>query len=218
MASTARPLAALCLALALVASACGGSDSASVLPDTTDQDASNQAGSDQGAASSDPAASGDDPVTSERFQVPEPPADGLYRVGDTYYDAYLSATHLGLAEVPVGPDIFQGGRCFTVLLRVDWYDATNDPGFGEQFRASTTGMLASGGEAASDNTGVGCDMTPIAAQGFERSIETMVSVGESKQVYLGALHVPDGETLESVSLYGSPDTRLDAVVEINAAG
>ena len=59
----------------------------------------------------------DDPTT-----IPEPPADGRYLVGDTYYDVDLRATYLGLAEVPVGPDVFtEEGRCYTVLLEVNRY-------------------------------------------------------------------------------------------------
>ena len=148
---------------------------------------------------------------------PPPPEDGRYFVGDTYYDVDLSATYLGLAQVPVGPDIYSGGACYTVLLEVSRY--ADEIGLGpEKFQASTTGILADGTEAEKDNTGVGCDMKPLAALGYERSIETGLELGDTEQTYLGAIYVPDGATLEGVTLYGSDQTFLVAEVVVDATG
>lgn len=204
---------ALVVSAAVLLAACGGSDDAA--SDTTAATAA--------AATADVTTTADtaDPDSAsvqqpERFQVPAPPADGRYEVGDTYYDEYLSATHLGLVEIPVGPDVFTGGSCYAILLEVSWYDSANDPGFGDEFRASTTGILASGAEAVSDNTGVGCVIKDLPALGYERSIETQVAVGETKQVHLGAIHVPDGETLDSIQLYDSDRTVFAATVVLDA--
>ena len=146
---------------------------------------------------------------------PQPPADGRYSVGDTYYDVDLSATYLGLAKIPVGPDIFDGGECYTVLLEVNRYADTIGLG-PEKFQASTKGILADGTEAENDGTGVGCDMKPLAELGYERSIDTGLELDDTRETYLGAIHVPAGATLEGVTLYGSDQTFLVAEVVLDA--
>jgi hypothetical protein len=153
----------------------------------------------------------------EESSPPPPPADGRYLVGDTYYDVDLSATYLGLAQVPVGPDIFSGGTCYTVLLEVNRYADAIQLG-PEKFQASTRGILSDGTEAERDSTGVGCDLTPLAELGYEPSIETGLVLGDTKRTYLGAIWVPDGATLDGVTLYGSNQTFLVADVVVDAAG
>ncbi len=134
----------------------------------------------------------------------------------TYTDGEFDAVYLGLAKIPVGPDIWPDGACYTVLFEVtylDPYDYGND-----QFRPSVDGYLTDGRVADDDDSGVGCDQKVLADSGYERGVDTTLAGGETAKIYSGAFHVSAADVglLDVVTLFGGgPESGLVAEVTLD---
>ena len=150
---------------------------------------------------------------------PTVPADGRYRVGDTYTDGEFDAVYLGLVEVPLGPDIWPDGACYAIAWDATYLDPA---GFGsDEFRPSIDAYLTDGRQGDDDQTGVGCDQTVLPPAGYARGIETMISAGETVRIYSGPFRVAAADIgmIDIITLFGSgPETGLDPEVTSTLTG
>ncbi len=91
-------------------------------------------------------------------------SDGVYEVGDQYFDGEFEATYLGVAQVPIDVvnNAFESGVCMVPLFEVTYYDAY-DYGAND-FSPAVDGVLASGGESGDDSSGVGAKLDAIEAE------------------------------------------------------
>ena len=205
------------IALATFAAACGSDD------DSGDDTAATAAGSaaDNAEAPENTVAGDDgaatDPETGDEAVEADPPpadpafpADGRYRVGDTYTDGEFSAVYLGLIEIPLGPDIWPDGACYAVAWDATFLDPLE---FGsDEFQPAVDAYLLDGRVADDDQTGVGCDQKVLPPAGYERGIETTIAAGETVRIYSGPFRVAAADigSVDIVALFGSgPETGLD---------
>lgn len=164
---------------------------------------------DVGAADGDDDSAGEeattDPTTSTDSGYPEPYGEpgGRLAVGDVYDDGEYRATYLGLAEIPVGPDVFEGGSCYAVLFEVTYLDPFD---YGsDEFRPSSDAYLLDGTTGVDDQTGVGCEQKVLEPVGYARLIETKIDGGQTVSGYLGVFHLPSGDAadLDLITIYGN---------------
>ncbi len=194
LSTTRLAVAACCVVLA---NACGSSDA--------------EVASEQSPTTAAAEASEADVAETEGAEATDPPSveenttqDGRrIAVGEIYADSEFSTIYLGLAEIPVGPDIFEGGTCYVALFDATYLDPVElGP---DAFSPSVAAYLTDGGQAENDQTGVGCDATVLAAAGYERLIETRIGKDETVTGYLSPFHVSSGtiDDVETVTLYGA---------------
>ncbi len=213
MAPTRSFLLPVSLVLATIAG-CGSDDAsdatdATVGPNPDGTEAPVDSAADVEAA---PAADGED-VATEPTSEPGVPADGRYRVGDTYTDGEFAAVYLGLVEIPLGPDIWPDGACYAIAWDATYLDPA---GFGsDEFRPSIDAYLADGRLGDNDQTGVGCDQKVLEPAGYARGIETTIAGGETVRIYSGPFRVAAADigAIDIITLFGSgPETGLDPQV------
>ena len=187
--------------LALIASACGSSSDSAAIQDSVPDVAETLTG---GTVEAVTVASDGDAGSA-----PESPADGRYQVGDTYTDGEFNAVYLGLAEIPLGPDIWPDGACYAPLFEVTYTDAF---GLGpNSFSPAVDGYLTDGRIADDDNTGVGCDTKVFVDAGYVRGVDSILDKDESAKVYGTPFRVAaaDAGLLDIVTLYGGgPESGL----------
>ncbi|MEM9614096.1 MAG: hypothetical protein AAGA59_14255 [Actinomycetota bacterium] len=208
--------AAVCLvaaAGALVATGCGGGDDdATTVGDETGV-ADTTAAPNDGATAGDGAAD----AASETGGYVDPYGEpgGRLAVGEVYDDGEYRATYLGLAQIPVGPDVFTaGGTCYVPLFEVTYLDPA---GFGsDEFRPSTDVFLVDGTTAEDDQTGVGCDQTVLAEAGYKRLIETPIAGDQTVRGHLGAFHLTSGDPadMDVLTLFGNTPADGGFVTEV----
>ncbi len=198
----------------LALTACGSGTDSESSPDPVQEPVDTIAGG------TDDADAGTDVGTvassSAADSAPDSPDGGRYDVGDTYTDGEFDAVYLGLAKIPVGPDIWPDGACYTVLLEatyLDPYDYGND-----RFSPSVDGYLTDGRVADGDDSGVGCDQKVLADSGYERAVDTSIASGETAKIYSGAFHVSAADVglLDVATLFGGgPESGLVAEVTLD---
>ena len=162
--------------------ACGSDDdTASAADDGGDTSAADGSTADGGDDTADDSVddssdeSGDDASGDGGYTDPYGEPGGRLDVGETFDDGEWQAVYLGLAQIPVGPDIFEDGACFAPLFEVTYLDPFD---FGsDEFRPSLDAYLLDGTTGERDQTGVGCDTLVLEPAGYARLIDTKIEGG-----------------------------------------
>ena len=99
------------------------------------------------------------------------------------------------------------GSCVTLLFEVTYLDT---PGSRAVFSPISRGNFDDGRVAASDDTGVGCDVRGMRALGYESGPRRNFKKDETARVFIGAIHVPaaDEGRLAYATVYGDDRTRM----------
>lgn len=204
-------LAFIALAMVLFGSACGSSGDTSAPVG----DGATQAGAAvQDDASSAPVADAGQTTEESTEEADTGRSRGSFAVGDIYDDGEYRATYLGLARIPVGPDIFDGGACFAPLFEVTYLDPFGDGS--DEFRPSLDAHLLDGTLASKDQTGVGCDTKVLAPAGYAWLNDTPLEGGQPTIGHLSAFHVATGsvDDVDVFTIYGNEPVEqgFEAVV------
>jgi hypothetical protein len=141
-------------------------------------------------------------------------AEGPYSLGDVYDDGEFKAKYLGLARLGYGPSsIWEDGECYAFLVDVVRYNDHQNSGGLDTFSPATKGILADGGEADRDASGVGCDTAPLLELGYQSTHKAKLKVGESARIYTGTFRLSEAQkgSLQGVQLYGGSDLFLPEI-------
>lgn len=215
----AMTLVAVVAALSLVGTACGSSDDPSTAETTTDasSDAQEADGTgDEAQNTTADEATDDQAADTEADLGGDEPGrtTGRFFPGEAYDDGEFRATYRGLAQIPVGPDIFEGGSCYAALFDVTFLDPLD---FGsDEFRPSLDAYLDDGTTATGDQTGVGCDATVLEPEGYVWLNDTTIEAGQTATGYLTPFHVASGivTDIDIITIYGAlpTDGGFDPIV------
>lgn len=205
-----RALLSITVAMSLLA-ACGDDDAgdAEGLDEQAPTEAS--AGADEAAPDTvdDGTDTGAEPGADDGTDVaaPEPETPLVVDVGDLYENGEFEAIYQGMAQIPVGPDVFEGGACYVLLWEATFLDPLD---VGEDaFSPAVDAYLSDGRIAEDDVSGVGCDQGVLADAGYAQAAATSIPVGDAMSVYSGPFHVAEADigTIDIITLFGTGPER-----------